>query len=158
MRHVNPQQPSEVAAFVERFASQLTDAGMQRMASRVFACLLVSDDGALNAAELGQRLDVSPAAISGAVRYLSRVHMLTRERQPGSRREIYRLRPNVWYETTLNREAMLTQWQTTLIDGAQVAGEDSPAGRRLTEAADFMAFLSEETAGILKRWQQRQRG
>ena len=43
---------------------------MPRLASRVFARLLADDDGRMTAAELTESLDVSPAAISGAVRYL----------------------------------------------------------------------------------------
>ena len=46
---------------------------MQRMPARVFAALLASDDGALTSAELGEQLQVSPAAVSGAVRYLAQV-------------------------------------------------------------------------------------
>ena len=37
---------TRVSPFVERFAADMTEAGMQRMASRVFACLLASRPGA----------------------------------------------------------------------------------------------------------------
>ena len=36
-----------VSKFVESFAAQLVEAGMQRMAARVFAALLASDKGVL---------------------------------------------------------------------------------------------------------------
>src|SRR5438067_1988526 len=87
-----------VGEFVERFAAQLVDAGMPRMPSRVFACLLASETGVLTSAELGERLQISPAAVSGAVRYLSQVNMLSREREPGSRRDRYRVHSDQWYE------------------------------------------------------------
>ncbi|GAA3092083.1 hypothetical protein GCM10020254_41410 [Streptomyces goshikiensis] len=54
-----------VSRFVERFAAQLTEAGMQRMAARVFAQLLASDGGAMTSAELSEALRISPAAVSG---------------------------------------------------------------------------------------------
>ena len=41
-----------VARYVERVAGELTEMGMQRMASRVFACILEDDAGALTAAEV----------------------------------------------------------------------------------------------------------
>ncbi|MCZ0972823.1 MarR family transcriptional regulator, partial [Streptomyces albulus] len=44
-----------VLTFVERFAAQMVDAGMQRMPARVFSCLLASDSGVLTSAELGER-------------------------------------------------------------------------------------------------------
>ena len=80
-----------VARFVERFAAEMTEAGMQRMAARVFAALLADDDASMTSAELGRQLRISPAAVSGAVSYLSQVRMVGRERDPGSRRDRYRL-------------------------------------------------------------------
>ncbi|WP_245880524.1 GbsR/MarR family transcriptional regulator [Streptomyces zhaozhouensis] len=147
--------PPAVSEFVERFAADLVAAGFQRMAARVFACLAVSDEGALTSSELAERLRISPAAISGAVRYLAQIHMVSREREPGSRRERYRLHHDVWYEAMTQRDQYLRRWETTVRAGAEVVGEDSPAGRRLGETADFMAFLTEEMSGIMDRWHAR---
>nr|WP_059010839.1 MarR family transcriptional regulator [Streptomyces specialis] len=143
-----------MAAFVERFAADLTEAGMQRMASRVFACLLVSDEAALSSAELAERLRISPAAISGAVRYLAQVHLVTREREPGSRRERYRLLPNAWHESIANRDAVLRRWGSTMRAGIDVVGPASTAGRRVAETEEFMEFLLSELHGILERWRE----
>ena len=53
---------SERDRFVERMGGALTDAGLPRLPSRVFAALLVDDDGRMTAAELGEALGISPAA------------------------------------------------------------------------------------------------
>jgi DNA-binding transcriptional regulator GbsR (MarR family) len=145
---------TRVSPFVERFAADMTEAGMQRMASRVFACLLASDEGALSSAELADRLQVSPAAISGAVRYLSQVHMVSREREPGSRRERYRVHVDVWYEALTDRDSTLSRWAHTLRAGAQALGPDSAAGRRLTETEEFFDFMKGELADVLARWRR----
>lgn len=145
---------TRLSPFVERFAADLTEAGMQRMASRVFACLLASDEGALSSAELAERLQVSPAAVSGAVRYLSGLHMVSRERTPGSRRELYRVREDVWWETFTNRDALLSRWSATVRAGADVVGPDTPAGRRLAETSEFFVFLREELSGLMARWRE----
>ena len=50
----------------------LTAAGMPRMPARVMMALVGSPDEGYTAAELAERLGVSAAAVSGAVRYLSR--------------------------------------------------------------------------------------
>ncbi|WP_346655828.1 MarR family transcriptional regulator [Streptomyces sp. RFCAC02] len=144
--------PPDLAAFVERFAGDLTASGMARMPSRVFACLLASPEGALSSADLVVRLKVSPAAVSGAVRYLSQVRLIGRERAPGSRRELYRLHHDVWYEAILDRDDDLLRWGAALRAGARVAGEDTPAGHRMAESAEFMEFLVKELHGILDRW------
>lgn len=143
-----------VSRFVERFASDMTEAGMQRMASRVFAALLADDDGSMTSAELAMALQISPAAVSGAVNYLTQVSMVGRERDPGSRRDRYRLHEEVWYTTFTNRDRVLTRWENTLKDGARTLGEHTPAGARLAETAAFFEFVQSELAGMLDRWRE----
>ncbi|MDK1473059.1 MarR family transcriptional regulator [Streptomyces sp. 549] len=147
-----------MSAFVERFAADLVEAGMQRMPSRVFACLLVSEDGALSSAELGARLRISPAAVSGAVRYLAQVHLISRERQPGSRRERYRVHADAWYEAMTQRDAVLGRWVNTFQLGVDALGPQTRAGRRVAETAEFFTFMQDELAGIMRRWRERHPG
>ena len=78
-----------VQRFIERFALDLAASGMPRMPARVFAGLLSTDSGSLTAGELAGLLQVSPASISGAVRYLEQLNLIVRQREPGSRRDHY---------------------------------------------------------------------
>lgn len=141
-----------VSKFVEGFAAQLVEAGMPRMPARVFAALLASDSGTLTSAELGERLQVSPAAVSGAVRYLAQQHMVAREREPGSRRERYRVRSDQWYEVLTNRDAVLKRWENALREGVDSLGATTPAGRRLAETLAFFEFVDGEIAKMMERW------
>ncbi|MFJ1754325.1 GbsR/MarR family transcriptional regulator [Kitasatospora sp. NPDC088134] len=141
-----------VAEFVERFATVLTDAGFPRMPARVFTALLTADSGRLTAAELGELLQVSPAAVSGAVRYLAQVELVGREREPGSRRERYRVHDHVWYEATTNRDRTLLRWESGLAEGVRALGPDTPAGRRLAESLEFFAFFRVELQQMMERW------
>lgn len=143
------------ARFVERFAAEMTSAGMQRMASRVFAALLSSESAAMTSAELAERLQISPAAVSGAIRYLSQVDMVSRERDPGTRRDLYVLHNELWYETFTRRDQVLTRWEKILREGTDTLGSDTAAGRRLAETAEFFAFLHGEMTGIMDRWRAR---
>lgn len=146
------RDPEAVSRFVEHFAAQLVEAGLPRMPARVFVALLASDTGTLTSAELGERLKISPAAVSGAVRYLAQVHMVSREREPGSRRERYRVRADQWYEALTNREAVLKRWEDALREGVASLGADTPAGRRLTETLAFFDFIQDELAALMERW------
>jgi predicted transcriptional regulator len=146
------RDPEAVSRFVERFASQLVEAGMQRMAARVFAALLASDTGAMSSAELGEALRISPAAVSGAVRYLSQQHMVSREREPGSRRDIYRVHSDQWYEALTNREGIMRRWEDALREGVVNLGPDTPAGRRIAETLAFFEFIEGELAVMMERW------
>src|SRR5262245_61729705 len=136
--------------YVERFAMLLADAGMPRMPSRVFAALLVEDDGELTAGELADRLGVSPAAVSGAVRYLIQVRMIERQREPGRRSDHYAIRNgDQWAEIIVSRQAVMDAWQHAMREGIDLVGSDTPAGRRLAESEAFFAFLREEMPAML---------
>jgi DNA-binding transcriptional regulator GbsR (MarR family) len=144
-----------VLRFIERFASALTEAGMARMPARVFVALLATDSGRLTAAELAELLHVSPAAISGAVQYLTQVNLVTRERAPGSRRDHYRVHDDAWYEGALHRERLLARWEASTREGIEALGADTPAGRRLMETLAFYEFIHEEMPAMLARWRER---
>ncbi|MET8222174.1 helix-turn-helix domain-containing protein [Streptomyces sp. NPDC005301] len=141
-----------LSVFVEGFAAQLVEAGMPRMPARVFTALLASDSGALTSVQLGEGLRVSAAAVSGAVRYLAQQHLVSREREPGSRRERYRVHSDQWYEALTNRDAAIKRWQSALRDGVERLGAGTPAGRRLAETLAFFEFVDGELAGVMARW------
>src|SRR5262245_40609736 len=98
------RDPESVSKFIERFASDLVDAGMPRLPARVFVAILASDSGRLTTAELADTLQISPAAISGAVRYLTQTRMIGREREPGSRRDHFVVWDDNWYEMSMRRD------------------------------------------------------
>jgi DNA-binding transcriptional ArsR family regulator len=144
-----------VARFVENFATVLVESGLPRMPSRVFVALLATDSGRLTAAELAELLQVSPAAISGAVRYLTQFYMISRVRDPGTRRDQYRVDDDVWYEAILHRDQLLARWRRSGQEGVDALGPDSPAGRRMAETIAFFRFLEEEMPPMLARWRER---
>lgn len=144
--------------FVEDFALLLVDAGVPRMPARVFACVLADDAGALTAGDLAERLQVSPAAISGAVRWLTQMHLLTRAREPGARRDHYRMRDDQWYEATVFKTAALRRFEDVLAEGVALVGADTPAGRRLEETQEFFAFFRAELPALLERFRATRSG
>ena len=144
-----------VDRFVESFASALVDAGVPHMPALVFAALLATDVGGLTADELAAQLQVSRGAVSGAVNYLDPVGLITRERQPGTRRQRYVLRDPTWYELVARREPILDRWISTTREGIEALGPGTPAGRRLAESLEFFEFLREELPAVLARWRTR---
>ncbi len=152
MTDETPRDDAEVRVFVERFASALVDSGMQRMAARVFAALLAADSGRQTAAELAATLKASPAAISGAVRYLEHVALASRERDPGTRHDVYRVNNDVWYRASASRDRILTQFISLLTEGIEAVGSETPAGERLSETKSFFSFLLAELPQTVERW------
>jgi DNA-binding transcriptional regulator GbsR (MarR family) len=157
-RRSRGRDQSAVRRFVERFAGALVDAGMPRMPALVFAALLSADGARLSAAELVDQLQISRAAVSGAVRYLNGLGIVRREREPGSRRDHYVFENDSWYEMIARREHILDQWVATTKAGVEAVGPATDAGRRLSESLAFFEFLQTEMPALLARWRARQTG
>ena len=145
-----------VRRFVESFASALVEAGVPNMPALVFVTLLATDAGGLTADELAAQLQVSRGAISGAVNYLAPLGLITRERQPGTRRYRYVLQDPTWYELVARRERLLDRWIATTREGVEALGPSTPAGQRLAESLAFFEFLREEMPAMLARWRAKQ--
>lgn len=152
------EREAAVARFVERFALLLTDSGMTRMAARVFSRLMATDSGSLTAAEIAESLRVSPAAVSGAVRYLAQVGLVAKGREPGERRDHYSVTAVSWMEAIVNRDRLLDAWVAALHDGATALGDGSPAAARLAESKRFFEFLRGEMGQVLDRWRAQEAG
>ena len=151
---VAQRDPVAVARFIERFASVLVEAGIPRMPARVFSALLATDSGRLTAAELADQLQASPAAVSGGVRYLIGVGMVSREGEPGSRRHHYRVPDHVWDEVVSGRDRLMARWTAVLREGIALVGADTPAGARLADSVEYFEFVSAELPRVLARWQE----
>lgn len=153
-----PAAAEDALRFVEDFALLLTESGVPRMPARVFACVLADDSGGLTAGELAERLQVSPAAISGAVRWLMQMHLLTRAREPGARRDHYRIRDDQWYEATVFKTEALRRFEDVLAGGVELLGAEGPAARRLRDTQEFFAFFRAELPVLLERWRATRAG
>ena len=148
------RDPAAVRAFIESFTSQLTQAGFPRTPARIFVALLTSDSSRLTAAELGDLLQTSPASVSGGVRYLTQVGLVTAEGEPGSRRQHYRMPTHVWDDIVRLRDRQFARWVTELQEGVTALGADSPAGARMAETVRYFEFLSAEMSSMLARWRE----
>jgi DNA-binding transcriptional regulator GbsR (MarR family) len=119
-----------------------------------FGTLLATDSGRLTAAELVERLQISPAAISGAVRYLTQLNLVVRVHEPGSRRDVYRVYDDAWYESTMRQERVYLCLQESARDGVQTLGADTPAEARMAETLAYIEFLQAEVPAMLERWRE----
>jgi DNA-binding transcriptional regulator GbsR (MarR family) len=153
-----PAQAEVRFGYLERFASVLVAAGMPPMPARVFVALLITDSGRLTAAELAEVLRVSPAAVSGAVRYLTLLNLVHKERVPGSRRDYYRMPGDVWSDMFRLRDQVMQRWAALVREGIELLGADTQAGARLAEHATFFEFVSKEMPEVLKRWDEYRAG
>lgn len=142
------------AEFVEGFALVLNRAGMQRMASRVFAALLVAEEDGLTAKEIAATLGVSPAAVSGAVSYLTTTGLAARRRLPGARVDHFVVESTQWAEAVATETARLRELSLWLGKGIDAAPAGSKAVERLTETRAFFEFLAVEMPKLVESWRE----
>lgn len=142
--------------FVERFALVLTEMGMQRMSARVLALFVCTDSPTLTGTDIAEQLEVSAAAVSGAVRSLQQGGLVRRVPAPGSRRDHYQLAGEAWADAGVVKRDRLDALAELADDGATVMDPNGPAAARLREMRDFYAFLAEEIPALLVRWRTRQ--
>ncbi|ATL32803.1 GbsR/MarR family transcriptional regulator [Streptomyces formicae] len=136
-----------VRAYAEEFAAMMVRTGLPRMAARVLARLVTTDSGGLTAAELVERLRVSPASVSKAVGYLEGLEVVRREREAGRRRERYVIDDDVWLRAWLTSARTNAMWAETARRGAELLDAATPAGARLDHMRTFFTGLSDDMAG-----------
>ncbi|MFC9236324.1 helix-turn-helix domain-containing protein [Streptomyces decoyicus] len=134
-----------VREYEETFTTVLIQSGTPKMMARVLACLTLTDAGSLTASELVQRLQVSPASVSKAIRYLESQGLVRRERD-ARRRERYVVDDDVWYESMMASARATAHLVETARRGVGILGPHTLAATRLENIARFADFVSESIA------------
>ncbi|MFJ6621988.1 helix-turn-helix domain-containing protein [Kitasatospora sp. NPDC091335] len=141
-----PRQPGRdseaVAAYEEQFTTVLMGSGLSRMGARVITCLSTTDAGSLTAAELAQRLQVSPASISKAIAFLESQSLVRRERDE-RRRDRYIVDDELYYQAVIASARANDRVIEAAREGVAVLGPGTPAAIRLENIARFLDFISE---------------
>lgn len=131
-----------VREYEETFTTILMHTGLPKMASRVLACLYITDTGSLTASELVQHLQVSPASISKAITFLESQGLVRRERDE-RRRERYVVDDDIWYQTMMASARANAPLVEIARQGVGILGPGTPAAHRLENMARFVDFISE---------------
>jgi DNA-binding transcriptional regulator GbsR (MarR family) len=139
----------------ERIGGALAQAGLPRLPSRVFAALLVADTGRMTSAEVAAALGVSAAGVSGAVGYLEQLGMLRRERERGSRRDVYVVDEDAWHDAMVRHDQTYAPIKAALDRALALLGPDAPAYRRVALSLEFLRFVEDELDEIAVRWARR---
>ncbi|WP_374316004.1 GbsR/MarR family transcriptional regulator [Microbacterium sp.] len=136
----------------EQAAALLTAAGMARMPARVMMALVGSPDEGYTAAELGDRLGVSAAAVSGAVRYLVSMRLIQRVSRPGDRRDRYDLVDHAWSGMITANAPMYAALAAAMDDIADDNADAPLSVARARDVADFLRYLAERMPRLADEW------
>lgn len=149
------RDPQAVQDFTESFTTLLVEQGLPRMAARVLACLYITDSGALTAADLVQRLRISPASVSHAVTFLEQQALLRRERIPDGRRDRYAVDDQIGLRSILASVQMNNAMAAASRRGAEILGATTAAGARFESFAEGLLLVAEALRQAMEQWRQR---
>jgi len=144
---------SDLAQAVERLGQTMESMGIPRMPARVFAFILADDQSTYTAAELARGVEASPAAISGAVRYLTDTHLVVRERNLAGRGDLFRVRDgDIWGTIQAARLPMLDRIIDSVAEAAELLPPGSAGRARVEETRDYFTFIRDDARGLDERW------
>lgn len=137
----------------EEAAAMITAVGFPRMPGRVLMALIAAPAEGYTAAGLGERLGVSAAAVSGAVRYLQGLQVIRRVSRPDHRRDHYVIVPDTWYGL-LSNNGPIYERLAQHIDAIGDANASDPAARaRAAEMSEFFRFMSSRMSQLVTEWE-----
>ncbi|MEU8525606.1 MULTISPECIES: GbsR/MarR family transcriptional regulator [Streptomyces] len=146
--------PDAVQELEDRFTDVMVGTGLSRMAARVLSALYLTDSGSLSAAELVERLKVSPASVSKAIGQLEQQELLRRERDSHHRRERYVIDADAWFRGWTASARQNSALADFAHEGAETLGAASPAGGRLNDIGDFFQHVGQAMLHAAEQWRQ----
>lgn len=142
--------------FVERFALAKEGDGLSRIAGRIFGLLLTGERD-LSLDEIAKELGASKGSASVNTRLLEQNGFIERVSKPGDRRDYYRISPDLFESTMVERLARWHRLHDVLMYGI-TASDLSPAVRsRLREFEAAHNNVREVIETALAKWRTRRK-
>src|SRR5512135_2888140 len=155
MARPHPQARAPEAAtdaFLERMARATTMEGFPRIAGRIFALLLVSEE-AVSLEEMAARLGASKASVSSDARALEQRGLAERVGRPGDRRDYYRVADDLFEGAVAIRVARWQAFQAALREGRRcLPGRNGALRRRFDQLDAAFEALTTAATRALRRW------
>jgi DNA-binding transcriptional regulator GbsR (MarR family) len=142
--------------FVEQMGRGAEEDGFPRIAGRLFAELLLSDEPR-NLDELAEALGVSKASVSTDARRLLDRGVVERRAKPGDRRDYYCLSPDFFSQIVRHRLERWTRVHELVRDMAREPATSDLVRERVAYVSDAHDFLLGRIREALDEWQQEQR-
>lgn len=141
------------AQFVEAYSTLLEFQGLQRMAGRVFAWLLICTPPEQSSGQLAEVLHASRGAISNAINLLLQAGLVQRVRRRGDRNLYVEVPPGAIGRALESNARTITAARELLDQGLGLLGAAEPSRRaRLQEGRDVYAFFERELPKLLLRY------
>jgi DNA-binding transcriptional regulator GbsR (MarR family) len=143
---------SRTTRFTDRLALLFESDGQPPIAGRIFGLLLLSDD-ALSLPELAQSLGVSKASVSTNARLLTQLGVVELVHRPGSRRDFYRMAPDLFERSMAQRLARWRRFTEVIGEGRRTLPLPSVEVReRLERYESGFSYLADAIGRAMMQW------
>jgi DNA-binding transcriptional regulator GbsR (MarR family) len=146
---------AQTTDFIDRMGLALESDGLPRIAGRIFALLLLSED-CRSLDELAAELRVSKGSVSTNARLLEQRGVLERNSRPSDRRDYYRVPPDLFSQTMAQRLARWQRFHEAIGEArTSLPIRSRKVLHRLEEYQAAYAFMSEVIQEGLARWRDK---
>jgi DNA-binding transcriptional regulator GbsR (MarR family) len=147
----------QVERFIERFGVFWEEDGLPRIAGRIFALTLITEEP-LSLDDISSRLNVSKASVSNDTRLLERMGFIERLSLPGDRRDYYQCTEHSFERAIAERIRRMHQLEG-LIDSGRDLAVDSPVVReRLADHHFAFSHITKSLEGALEALKAKHNG
>ena len=138
--------------FTDRLAVLFENDGQPPIAGRIFGMLLLSDD-ALSLDELAESLGVSKASASTNARLLAQLGVVEQVRRQGSRRDYYRIAPDLFQRSMAQRLARWRRFTEVIGEGRRTLPMASAeVRRRMEQYENGFSYMADVIGRALMQW------
>jgi len=81
--------------------------------------------------------------------------MLRRERERGSRRDVYVVDDDAWHDAMMRHDQLYGPIKASLEHALSSLGPQAPAHLRLSLTREFLVFLEDEFEALGEKWEKR---
>ena len=146
--------PAVRSEFIQDFGEAYLQFGLPRLMGHVVG-LLLSDPGPLSLDDITERLQVSKGPVSQVMRRLRDAGLVDKQWVPGSRRDFYRARPDIFGQAFANHATLLRgNLELARRYRDRVDADAAPYfSTRVAEMEAFYAHMTESLGNFLAEWQ-----
>lgn len=154
LRPDTPETEDAIDNMIERFSLVFERFGFQRMAGRIFALMLLSEEPMVTQAQLAEYLKASTGSISTMIRLLEQLGFVERVSVPGHRSDRFRLTEDPLVEMTVRRLEGGRQVIEIIRETRRSHAIGPKADERLALAEDFYVFFMEYMSTAFDEWRE----
>lgn len=140
--------------FVEEVGVLMDRFGLPRMAGRVMAMLMMSENPITSINDLSEELQASKASISTAARLLENRGIVEKIGVPGDRKDYYRISQHSFSRIMQQRIGEVRQFKNLMIKGVDLIEDKNPNRNVMEDLIAAYDWFEDEFQKLLPQWEE----